>query len=572
MQAINYKFKNLPSGYALFEVPKSDGSDVKLSSGKRINEKIKEPQSMDWRAERELVLWTVDLDHEIAFNQEHRQFQKYDFDKDKWLGCPEWMAGTVTQVAKDSGDFQDLVEDVDQDDAVNVSGYRVETLPDPNNDINKSLSKHYKYIPLRQIRPLSYWQQYLRGTDEKDIHPSVKHALTVASSISLVEKFRFRGKEKEAEIFCKGIYLGPELYIVGDAIRIMPEDDHQNCSDILVITSIRLRLHQISRETAFESRKLADQTSIRIYGHAYTTTATRSYAKDVPDGRPLNATELATLFPLVGMASLGNWYRLHDSNSRYEISFDRILGRLYEPAATCIWLNSPVASTSPKTILSFDIPAVRSARTYSRQTDARIANDRSWFWADTRAQTLALETFNGREVGPYDDEVRNQEALRKWRAHLRVLDNNYTEEDLLVTAPLESGSGKKRGRKPGSKLVNGKIVHPGQPGFDGTAGTRVASSRMVEAAFESSAEEEDSDGQDASGMKGLTLNVRRSVEKGPASKSNTDDDVPMKDVISSEEEPLPPHVERGGTDETDGGDYMPGFEDFQKRPEKKPKI
>ena len=572
----------------------------KLHKGLPMNEQIREPQSMDWRAERqplykslsrisrqhkflprvgELVLWTSELKAELTLNPQTGEYQMYDFDEERYLGFPQWKAGVVTQVPEEPGDFQDIVEDVTKAGAVNISGYRVEAFPDPNNETNKNLSKHYKYVTLRHIRPLSYWQTMLRGTKEEDMHPSIKNALTVSNSISLVEKFKFRGEWPYAEIFCKGIFLGPELLLVGDIVRLMPEDKRSGCTDILVITSIRLQLSGLTAANAFESQSLSSESAVHIYGHAYTKTDTRSYAKDTVDGRPLNPQERATLFPIVGLSSLGSWYRLHPPKTRYEVSFDRILGRFHEPSATCLWLRSSASTTPTPTILSYDVPAVMSARQYSRSTDARIPADRSWFWADTRAQALAVETFNGREVGAYDDDVRNQPTLKAWRANLRILDGQATEQDFVETS-VTPKSGKARGRRPGAKLVDGKVIYPGDSGYDGPGGSaKPISNKMVEAAFEGSADESGDDEdvvETRDQMEGVTLTGQPhgKVMTTPSRSRMVDASMNDEGDESSEDEPLPAHVERGGTDESDGGDYNPRLEDFQKevRPEKRMRM
>ena len=583
-----------------------------VQRGNRVLESIREEQSMDWRAEREilpktlgrislqhsflprvgeLVLWTSEMKGDLILNEETGKYELYSFDAHKYLGIPYWMAGTVTEVPDEPGDFQDLVENPAKDTAVNISGYRIEAFPDPNNSTNKNLSKHYRYVPLRQIRPLPFWQLLLRGLEEDILHPSVKNALTMFSSVSLVEKFKFRGEGSEAEIFCKGIYLGPELLIVGDAVRILPENGGTNCTDILVITSIRLHLHDLSSANVHESSALAPRTSIHLYGHGYTTTGIRSYAKEAVDGRPLNPTEISTLFPLVGVSALGSLYRLHSPSNRMEVSYDRILGRLHEPSATCLWLNLSVSSTPASTIMSYDVPAVDAGRLYSQQTDARIPEGRSWFVADIRAQALALETFNGREVGVYDDAVRNEKAMRAWRANLRVLDGNATEQDLEETVVTPSTEGKKRGRKPGGRVVGGRVIYPGQPGYEeavsGGAKTETGPiiSKMVEAAMEGSSDDDDEgddnnddDDDDSDPMEGVTSGIQKSIEKSePAFRVRMiedDEDEENEESESSEEEPLPPHVERGGTEESEGGDYTPILDSFTggTRPERRAKY
>ena len=553
----------------------------KLQRVGRVNDSIKENASLDWRAEREvlgrhlarirqqhsflprvgeLVLWTPEMEGDLVRNENTGQYQLYCFEAQRYRGFPVWMAGTVTEVPEKADDFPDLVKSPTKQNGVNISGYKVETFPDPNNILDKSLSKRYKYIPLRQIRPLSYWQTLLHGLDEQVLHPSVKNALTVFTSLSVLGAFKFRGVWPNAEVFCKGIFLGPELLTVGDAVRILPKDGKADCSEILVITSIRLKFHNIVPDSPARS----ENTSIRLYGRAYTTKPPSPTG--VPFAhQPLSSTDAALLFPMVGMSSLGKLYPMHSSSELYEVSYDRVLGRLHEPSATCLWLNISVDSTLPSTILSHDIPAVNFGRLYGRQTDARIPNGGSWFLADTRAHALALETFNGIEVHPYDEGIRNEKALKEWRIYLKILDGTATQQDLdeVVIAPME---GKKRGRKPGARVLNGKVVYPNQPGYEEAVSggimynTKSGTSKMVNAAFASDDDEDETDyGRDATyrAMQGVrtSIEVREHSPRAHASSDSNEED---QEVSSNDDELiLPPHVERGGTEETEGGDYTP---------------
>ena len=125
-----------------------------------------------------------------------------------------------TSVQNGPIDFADLLDVPEKKTALNTAGFRLETLPDPNDPLNKGVSKQYKYVPLRNIRPLSHWQTVLRGIDEKKLHSSIKSAFTCMTSISLVEKFKATGQWPEASIHCKAMYIGSELVTVGDTVRL----------------------------------------------------------------------------------------------------------------------------------------------------------------------------------------------------------------------------------------------------------------------------------------------------------------------------------------------------------------
>lgn len=486
---------------------------------KKVKDKIVEKYSFDWKAERkslpahlsqvslqhsfiprigELVLWCPYFPDELdlIFNPETGFYQFYSFDQERFLGFPNWRGGVIaaapSSIATDGPlDFPDILSNPMKKNAYNTSGFRVETFPDPNNDTDKSLSKQYKYVPLRQIRPLSHWQTLLRGIPERKIDPSFKYALTAMTTVSLVEKFRFVGDWPNAAIHCRGIYIGAELIVVGDAVRILPPLlpaitpantstptlKANRSTDVLVISSIRLNLHDITPEhTLPASRTLSTHSSITLLGRAYTLDPHRDYRVPVDLDidlsvteptlpPPLPAEEVKSIFPTVGAKHYGDWFPLHAPHLKYEVSFDRVLGRLHEADAVRLWTglaqtkNSTSSDTTPRRPgLSHDLSGVLAGRKYAAQTDERIpqvaAGAVRWFWADTRVQALNVETFNGYEVGRYD-RLRQRGTVRAWRAMLRVLDGTAGVSDLKDTRLPQ-----RKGRQKGARLVDGRVVYP----------------------------------------------------------------------------------------------------------------
>jgi hypothetical protein len=455
----------------------------------------------------ELVLWCPYFPDELdlIFNPETGFYQFYSFKQERFLGFPNWHGGVIaaapSSIAVDGPvDFPDILSNPRKKSAYNTSGFRVETFPDPNNDTDKSLSKQYKYVPMRQIRPLSHWQTLLRGIPERKLDPSFKYSLTAMTTVSLLEKFRFVGDWPNAAIHCKGIYLGAELIVVGDAIRILappppsptrstptPPPKQNRCTDVLVISSIRLNLYEITPDhTLPTSRTLSTHSSITLRGHAYTLDPRRDYrvpinldtdASPTPITlpQPLPLEDVKSAFPSVGAKHYGDWFRLHAPHQRYEISLDKVLGRLHEADAVRLWMgmsqsmpSADAGSATRKPSLSYDLDAVLAGRKYATQTDERIpkapTGELRWFWADTRVRGLNVETFNGYEVGAYDP-VRQRQTLRGWRAMLRVLDGTASVQDVKDTRLP-----KKKGRQKGARLVDGRVVYPGDEDEEGESG------------------------------------------------------------------------------------------------------
>ena len=463
---------------------------------------INEKGSFEWRAERssltaalsryslqhsfiprvgELVLWCPEMDGDLFYNPDRRQFMLYSFKEDAFIKCPEWRAGTVADTPEEPVDFQDLIIDPKKRNSISQAGFRIETMPDPNDDVNKGFSRHYQYVTLRQIRPLSQWQTLLHGVPRAKLHPSIENALTLMATMSLVEKFDMSARRDKGsgKIWCQGAFLGSELLLVGDVIRFLSPQSSTRCTDILHVDKILLRLSGITSDH-YEgmSRLLASKSSIRFVGRAYTLSADRSF-----DNRPIGPEYLKGTFPNVGTEKWGKWYAMHGDDHEYEISFGCVVGRLHEYEASRIWQSLSNIQSTIKPSLSNDVASVLAARQYAQNADARIPEGQSWLWADSRAEALALESLNGVELNPYDDSrVLDPEegTSRSWEATLRIIDG---QEAASLADRVAAGLPKKtKGRKAGTKIKDGKVVAP---------------NRMTALAFDN-AESEDSESSDDS--------------------------------------------------------------------------
>ncbi|OJK00986.1 hypothetical protein ASPACDRAFT_26770 [Aspergillus aculeatus ATCC 16872] len=527
---------------------------IKLRAKGQLDEKITEPVSMDWRAERtplreyleklnmlpsfvprtgELVLWTTEYEGKLAWNPEAGQVQIYRHKE--WHGAPEWRAGVVGQLPEEDVVLQDIVATTPKKWGPNYSGFRVETFPDPNSE-DKSYSLQHKYVPMKCIRPFGAYEHFLQGVPREKLHPSIENALTVMASFSLLEKYRFQGTWPDAAIYCRGIFLGAEFLAVGDAVRLKPSGCDADTvgpatavtPNMMIIHEIRLELKECDADP--RSKQLAETYQVRIQGKVYTNDRERAAAllqrspnspQPPPPPKPLTSDEIASTFHYVGMSGYGEWYPLH-SGALVNVSQDMILGRCYEPDAMQLLFRSPA--------LHYDLHGVLRGRAYSRATDERIRPGKRWFWGDFRTQTLALDTLNGEDVGHYSD-VRD---VKMWRANLRVIDGTARAADFRdAKIPGDVG-------RPSTKTASNfakvgklsKLVSTGLGAVDGSAPA-------------SSAEDGDGDGDGDGAVSG---GERESEE---------------------EEYTLRIDQLRGGTEETEGGDYVPGPGTTEQEPQNK---
>ncbi|KAL4751291.1 hypothetical protein BDW72DRAFT_193121 [Aspergillus terricola var. indicus] len=521
-----------------------------------VDYKISEPASMDWRVERsamdeyletldvrpsylprlgELVLWTPNFDGDLLWNPANQSIEIYSPAKNRYVKKPQWRAGVVGQLPTEETVLQDLVERTEKKWDLNYSGFRVETLPDPNGS-DKSYSLHYDYVALKCVKPFNAFEVFLQGTPREKLHPSIEHAMTIMSSFSLLDKYRFRGTWPNASIYCRGIFIGAELLAVGDAVRLKPRGYKERGSiqklpvvDVMVINEIRLEL--IDCDEDLESKQLAEKYQVRISGRLYTTNMERAQmSNNGPPARPLSpltVQEVMDVFNTVGMGGYGEWYGLH-SGATVDISQDMILGRCYEPDAMKLLFNS--------LSLGYDLPGVLRAREYSRNVDERIPEGKTWFWGDFRTQTLGIESLNGEDVGHYS-ETRD---VKMWRANLRIVDGTASQADFRdAKQPAERG-------RPSMKTGNAGLEEIGKTSKLVSAGLgAVDTSNPV-----SSEEESSEESELPNGFSGRPeLNMKAEIED-----SAPEGDRTMRVARL-----------RGGTEETEDGNYVPDTEKSSNR-------
>ncbi|KAL4973474.1 transcription-silencing protein Clr2-domain-containing protein [Aspergillus desertorum] len=542
-----------PPGRPGFIVVDSEGTpDVfkfavtKLKQQGEVDNKISEPASMDWRAERaamdeyletldvrpsylprlgELVLWTPDFEGDLVWNPETQSIEIYSPTKKKWVKKPQWRAGVVGQLPTEEIVLQDLVERTEKKWDLNYSGFRVETLPDPNGT-DKSYSLHYSYVALKCIKPFNAFELFLQGTSREKLHPSIEHAMTIMSSFSLLDKYRFKGTWPDASIYCRGIFIGAELLAVGDAVRLKPrgykvEDSIEKPLVVAVMVINEIRLELIECDEDLKSKQLAEKYQVRISGKLYTTDRERArISNHGQPARPLTLQEVMDVFNTLGMGGYGEWYELH-SGAIVDISQDMILGRCYEPDAMKLLFNS--------LSLGYDLPGILRAREYSRNVDERIPEGKTWFWGDFRTQTLGIDSLNGEDVGHYS-ETRD---VKMWRANLRIVDGTANQADFRAAKqPAEVG-------RPSMKTASAGLEEIGKTSKLVSAGLgAVDRSNPVSSEGESSEESE------------LPNGFRR--RPGVSEKEEFEDSEPEEDFTTRIDQL------RGGTEETEGGDYVPG--------------
>ncbi|KAF2215882.1 hypothetical protein CERZMDRAFT_35160 [Cercospora zeae-maydis SCOH1-5] len=403
-----------------------------------VRENVVDQLSPDWRAGHQMLQGMLDdWSHQPAFVPRLGELVIFIRSLGEGDTGYRWEAGVVTQLPIEPVSQHDLLGiPPSKKQGITYSGFRVEPLPEPGNQY-KPYSLQHKYVPLHALRPFVYWRECLERRNEQEWHPTIKHALTVSSSWSLLGKYHFAGSWPEATLFCRGVYLGSELIMMGDTVRLEPrprESRQDEEMEVIVVSSIRLRFVKLDEASDDDyDNGNSYTTCLHIAGKAYTLDPKRSFggigASPARPDQPGFPPELV---------AYGNWFNLTDplnDRQKLEVPYTRVLGRCLAREDLECWFtpcetHSQIATIKPLS-LSQGLDSIQEARAYSTAHDTRIdrASGQSWFWAETRIEQLDLHEVNGKFVGSKDED-RNRKQVNAWRQALKVLDGNLKKGSL----------------------------------------------------------------------------------------------------------------------------------------------
>lgn len=426
---------------------------------------IKEPDSIDWLLEAEefppliarmrkepmfmprrgeIVMFARIPEEELTIkcDTKDKKYKLWSPSSKSWRGIPVWEAGVVTQASVLPLNVSHLAGPVkaqDRPHAVTYTGFRVEPLP-RFGDLNKTASKRHTYVPLHQLRPFVFWRELLFGVDPIDTHVTIKHALDATSSLSLVNKYWFQGKGSEATVYCSGVYLGHELILLGDFIRLCPRltlsvDAHSTypldtegvgstqVTEVMRIRTIEFKLHDIgSTEEIYgvmgsQGVDLPPWTSsLHVSGEIITTNPTKAVA---------HQKRLVSRYDL---EAYGPWYNTAPPGHKRIIPFSRIIGRCYEGQAMIRWFPEDIDdqdgdNAKAATNLSKGVESHMAARVVSTKNHPALSAGRRWYIADNRAEQLDLHEVKGELIGrhgQFSGETRNAEQVQNMMKAMRA--------------------------------------------------------------------------------------------------------------------------------------------------------
>ena len=387
----------------------------------------------------ELVLFYNNIDGELQRDPANGQYRIYDPNIKVFKGYPKWLGGVITQVPieKEPVTLADIHgKGAPKKLAVNASGFRVECLPDINSK-DKNLTKQYTHVPLSHIRPMAYWQDVVINEHSLSAaHPSIKNVLKVTRTISLIGRYKLVGLWPNAHIFAKGIFLGWECIWAGDVVRLLPDDEEEpeQVQRVMHIRAFILSMNGLEPEPADRTIVTGDRCEnikILVRGQIFT------HSPPAADLKPVLQEDLPEV-----MHAYGQWYipspsspssssssggdaspsSIPSATTEHNIDAVRILGRLPSYTAMKHYQNS----ITPQAALNKGLKPTNDARAYALATDHRLLFNRindheelgkeegkRWFWCDTRAEALDIESFNGVEVGCLYDAQRDVARMQR---------------------------------------------------------------------------------------------------------------------------------------------------------------
>jgi hypothetical protein len=341
----------------------------------------------------ELVLFYPVEQLNCRFEQATQHFRVFDEETGQFGEFATWKAGVIAAEPEDQLGHEDLSPlPYDYLEVTNKS-YRIEVFPDPDSK-DKSFSQQAFLIPLHHIRPLSMFHEFLSGVSQSQWHVSIHNALKVMNTVCFVDPIGFAGKWFSYSVRCRGVWIGAELFINGDAVRLLSaKGDDNQVDQVMIINRID---HRFENDNSHD-----EHSSIVVAGPVITINKNRSFQDD-----PFTAAQERELLLPASTAGYA-WYPIDISNDGHpsaanhegflddwqEIPVSFIVGRLYDAKAMKTLLD----------IGNFDVGGLgmKQARRWAKQhrTNLKVNNRQGWILTVDRVQALDIETLNGRAVG-----------------------------------------------------------------------------------------------------------------------------------------------------------------------------
>ena len=245
----------------------------------------------------------------------------------KLLAYISKCAGVITQVPDTKVNITTLGQKYGEEvEDLHLSGYLIEPFPDffcPEKDATVASL----YVPTRHMYPFAYAIELHKGLFPREYHGSIYSAMERMCNFSLVYQQYIKGQWPSAILYFAGIYLGAELIVVGDAVRIRSEFLEKRCHEIMIVKSIKLKYNNLEPEE--DGSVTGEKFALRrllFRGYGYTTDEDHiNVGEEVPFSE-----EFAAHKAMRQQQKSVTWYRIGQPGQEMEVDFSRIIGRLFE--------------------------------------------------------------------------------------------------------------------------------------------------------------------------------------------------------------------------------------------------
>ena len=403
----------------------------------------------------EIVLWCRRPRGEYKFDKAIRMFVFREF-KESEHRSNKWMAGVITEVPKISNTVVEAADFIqtsmtpdeyrvflarDRDptyhklDVVQnpwVKGKSPFVLGDQDPTIFKE-SMQVK-VPFTQLRPVSRYGDTLCNDYDRLLsrvgqpwHPSFNNAMKLMATISITGRFRFKGTWPNAIFYARGIYLGAELLLQGDAVFIQGALMLTNASirTVLVITDICVEYRgipapDIPKRIASGNPVYGQAKDINVFIYGYHYSPVPGFGKLVGPGE--------CEFPAVMSGIDQRWYHTNSKDMKIKVRLADVIGRVYHPDLMASWTKD---SKHPAPGCSLDTVASRKCAT---EKDPRIERHfrQTFFWAETRMEGLGCQSYGDLPVRWAEGEWYPRRELKRFKPTVGINGKGERVDDRSV--------------------------------------------------------------------------------------------------------------------------------------------
>ncbi|KFX94566.1 hypothetical protein O988_06225 [Pseudogymnoascus sp. VKM F-3808] len=336
-----YRSNNMKSQHLAldFDFNESTGWNYRLFNPYERYESILHDCHSFQPRENEIVLFYND-ESVVRLDEKTQYLKLFDEKTGKFGGWPKWEAGRVVSSPEPG---QTGIEDLAFSASKRTKGPSpsicVEVLP--SDSLSESTPTKLN-VELRHIRPLSMLRELQHGQDQTLWESNIMPTAHIMSKLFPFEPCSFArifpstdspevaSESLHAKFRCRGIWLGAEKIIEGDAVRLLPLDNQGIIDQVLVVGEISYVLEHLEAESPTGS----------IFFEGRCLTLTRPSPNSKPVVRSSSTYEDLKSQGLPPSMRGYTWYDSGSPETNCIIPPDRILGRCYEREALELMIYS----------------------------------------------------------------------------------------------------------------------------------------------------------------------------------------------------------------------------------------